>query len=110
MVGHSENFSAIVQAVEIVDKSLGEIVAIAKENNYAVIISADHGNAEETFDIENNQSLTSHTLNPVPFILISERYPEITHTEGSLSDIAPTILDIMNLPIPNEMTGKSFIN
>ncbi len=109
MVGHSGNFSAIIAAVEAVDRALGEIVLVAKEAGYAVILTADHGNAEETFDYSNNQILTSHTLNPVPFILISSRFSRISHNQGNLSDVAPTILKILDLPIPEEMTGRSFV-
>lgn len=109
MVGHTGNFDAIVWAVEHVDKALGEIVNCAKENGYHIIITADHGNAEETFDKVSGQKLTSHTLNPVPFYLISDKYKEIKRTKGYLSDIAPTILKIMNLEIPSEMTGEPLI-
>ncbi|NTU98586.1 2,3-bisphosphoglycerate-independent phosphoglycerate mutase [Candidatus Falkowbacteria bacterium] len=107
MVGHSGNFEAIVSAVEVVDAALGKIVEAAKTHGYEVIITADHGNAEETFG--NGQPMTAHTINPVPFYLISEKFPTISRTEGDLSDIAPTILAIMGLKAPKEMTGKSFV-
>lgn len=109
MVGHSGNFPAIVRAVEAVDRAIGEIVEAAKGQGYAAIITADHGNAEQTYDHLNGQALTSHTLNPVPFILISEEYCQINHQHGNLSDIAPTVLCLMDLPVPEEMTGKAFI-
>lgn len=109
MVGHTGNFDAIVSATEHVDRALGKIVNKAIEFGYHIIITADHGNAEETFDKISGQKLTSHTLNPVPFYLISPKYKKINKTTGYLSDIAPTILKIMNLEIPKEMTGKSFI-
>ena len=109
MVGHTGNFDAIVSATEHVDNALGKIVNCAKENNYHVIITADHGNAEETFDKVSNQKLTSHTLNPVPFYLISPKYNKILRSTGYLNDIAPTILKMMNLKIPDEMTGTPFI-
>jgi len=109
IVGHTCNVEAIVKAVEAVDKSLGLVYQAAKKNNATVIITADHGNAEENYDEINNQPLSSHTLNPVPFILINKKYKKLTHNHGLLSDIAPTILKLFNLPIPSEMTGKSFI-
>lgn len=109
IVGHTANFKAIVKAVEAVDKGLGLIVKAARKNRGEVIVTADHGNAEETYDEKISQPITAHTLNPVPFILISEKYPKIKRRHGFLSDIAPTILKMFNLPVPKEMTGKTFI-
>ncbi len=109
MVGHTGNFQAIVAAVEAVDKALGMIVEAAQKNNTDVIITADHGNAEETYDEINKQPITAHTLNPVPFILVSEKYKTINHEVGLLSDVAPTILNLFGIKIPLEMTGTPFI-
>jgi 2,3-bisphosphoglycerate-independent phosphoglycerate mutase len=109
MVGHTGNFEAIVKGVEAVDQALGRIVAAALANGYEAIITADHGNAEHTFDPVGSQAITSHTLNPVPFILISEKYHELKKSEGSLADVAPTILKMMDLPAPAEMTGDILI-
>lgn len=109
MVGHSGNFDAIVKAVEYVDEALGRIVASAQQKGYAVIITADHGNAEQTFDKNSNQAMTSHTLNPVPFILISDSYKNLSATKGDLSDVAPTILKILGLDVPKQMTGKILV-
>ncbi len=109
MVGHSGNIPAIIKAIETIDLALGKIVTAATLKKSVVIITADHGNAEETIDELTGQPKTSHTLNPVPFILISERYKKLTKTEGYLSDIAPTILKSFNLPLPAEMTGTSLI-
>jgi len=109
MVGHSGNLAAIIKAVETVDLAIGKIIEAANETGATVILTADHGNAEETFDEKTQQPKTAHTTNPVPFILISKEYSKINHETGFLSDIAPTILKIFQLPIPNEMTGKSFI-
>lgn len=109
MVGHSGNFDAIVRAVEEVDTALGAIEAMAKKYGAHCIITADHGNAEETFDPTIGQPLTSHTLNPVPFILISDKFKNINREEGLLSDIAPTVLQMLGLETPSEMTGKSFL-
>jgi 2,3-bisphosphoglycerate-independent phosphoglycerate mutase len=109
MVGHSGNFPAIVRAVETVDRALGQIVEAAQRLGYCVIITADHGNAEQTHDERVGQPLTSHTLNPVPLILISDKYRTINRGQGDLSDIAPTVLKILDLPIPGEMTGQAFV-
>lgn len=109
MVGHSGSFPAALKAVEAVDRALGEIVGAAKQHGYCAIITADHGNAEQTHDEATNQPLTSHTLNPVPFILISDKYRAINRQQGDLSDIAPTVLKILDLPIPTEMTGQAFV-
>jgi 2,3-bisphosphoglycerate-independent phosphoglycerate mutase len=109
MVGHSGNFPAIVKAVETVDSAIAEISKASLEHDYHLLISADHGNAEQTYDPNVNQSMTAHTLNPVPFYLVSKKYTSINRSSGNLSDIAPTILSILNLDIPKEMTGKSLI-
>lgn len=106
MVGHSGNFEAIVKGVEAVDQALGRIIEAAQKSGYAAVITADHGNAEHTFDTEGGQPMTAHTLNPVPFILFSDSYKELKKSEGLLSDVAPTILKMMDLPIPSEMTGE----
>ncbi len=109
MLGHTGNLPAIIKGIEAVDQALGKIVSVAKDFGYNVIITADHGNAEETFDKKENQPLTSHTLNPVPFYLISEKYKKLNRSQGNLSDIAPTILDMLGLEIPKEMDGKSLV-
>jgi len=109
MIGHTGNFPAIVKAVEAVDRVIGIIVKATKKNGTNIIIMADHGNAEETFDKKTNQPHTAHTLNPVPFILISSRYKKIKKTKGLLSDVAPTILKLFDLAVPKDMTGKSLI-
>lgn len=107
MVGHSGNFQAIVRGVEAVDAAVGRIVEAAEAAGYAVIITADHGNAEETF--REGQPMTAHTLNPVPFHLISDGHRAIARERGDLSDIAPTVLKLMGLTVPAEMTGKPLI-
>ena len=109
MVGHTGNWDAILKGVEAVDSAIGEIIKTAKDYDTDVIITADHGNAEETFDDKANQPVTSHTLNPVPFILISKDIKSLTKSEGYLNDIAPTILKILNLEIPSEMTGVPLV-
>ncbi|MFA6393289.1 MAG: 2,3-bisphosphoglycerate-independent phosphoglycerate mutase [Patescibacteria group bacterium] len=109
MVGHTGNFPAILKGISTLDKAIGKTVNAAKEAGYEIIITADHGNAEETFDPAINQPITSHTLNPVPFILISENHKKLKKKRALLSDVAPTILKIMDIKKPDEMTGESLI-
>ena len=105
MVGHTGVLEAAIKAVESVDECLGKIYEKVKELNGILIVTADHGNCEEMLD-ENNNILTAHTTNPVPFIVTKEG---INLQPGKLGDIAPTILELMNLDIPKEMTGNSLI-
>lgn len=106
MVGHTGVYKAILKAVEAVDKCVNEVVDAARLNNYEVIIIADHGNADKAVNNDGSAN-TVHSLNPVPCILVSDKYNSINN--GILADIAPTILTIMNIPIPEEMTGKSLV-
>ena len=105
MVGHTGNLEAAVKGLEVVDNNLGRIIEKAKELDFTLIVTADHGNCEEMLD-ENNQVLTAHTTNLVPFIITNETYKL---QNGKLGDIAPTILKIMGLEIPKEMTGNVLI-
>ena len=105
MVGHTGALEAAIKAVESVDVCLGKIYDKIKELDGVMIITADHGNCEEMLD-ENNNVLTAHTTNPVPFIVTKNN---ISLVPGKLGDIAPTILDIMNIEKPIEMTGVSLI-
>ena len=107
MVGHTGIMEAAIKAVETIDACLGEIVIAAKQNKVNILLTADHGNAEKMLD-ENNNVFTAHSLNTVP-IAISCQKP-ISLKDGTLADIAPTILSMMNLQIPEEMTGKILIN
>lgn len=116
MVGHTGVMEATVRAIETVDKCLGRLLAgIAKAGGTAIII-ADHGNAELMFD-ENGNPWTAHTTNPVPFILVEGEGRKIPghgtnvslRDDGCLADIAPTILELLKLPQPPEMTGRSMI-
>lgn len=110
MVGHSGNFAATVRACEAVDQCLGRIVAAFTDLGGIVMITADHGNAETMYDEETHGPHTAHSSNPVPFILISDRHlGSRLRTNGSLRDIAPTILNLKGLPIPAEMTGRTLI-
>lgn len=108
MVGHTGNFAATVKAIETIDQCLGKIIKVAKAVGGEVIITADHGNAEQMFNNETNQAHTAHTSDPVPFIYIG-RKAKIANNFGKLSDIAPTMLYLMGLPKPKEMTGKTLV-
>lgn len=108
MVGHTGDLKAAISAVEQVDRSLGEIESAVKKKGGVMMITADHGNAEQMVDPETKGPHTSHTLNPVPFILIGANSP-VKLKNGKLSDIAPTILTLMHLPKPKEMNGESLI-
>jgi len=110
MVGHSGIMAAAVKACEAVDKCLGQIVEKFTAQGGIVIITADHGNAETMLDLNSDSPITAHSSNPVPFILISQQYKKAKLRQGgSLRDIAPTILCLLNLPVPDEMTGRSLI-
>lgn len=105
MVGHTGVLEAAIEAVETVDKDLKKIYDKVVELGGVLLVTADHGNCEEMLD-ENNNILTAHTTNPVPFIITKEN---LTLHPGKLGDIAPTILDLMNIEKPDEMTGESLI-
>ncbi|HIH09301.1 MAG TPA: 2,3-bisphosphoglycerate-independent phosphoglycerate mutase [Candidatus Diapherotrites archaeon] len=107
LVGHSANHAAIITAVEKVDECIGKIYPEAMENNYALIVTSDHGNAEETA-YPDGLPKASHTTNPVPLILVSEdrKLSRVKLRKGGLIDVAPTLLKIMGLPKPAEMKGK----
>lgn len=107
MVGHTANVPAIIEAVEEVDKQLGRVIDALDNRGGIAFITADHGNAELNIDPETGNKHTSHTINPVPAILTSHDYTMIDG--GGLSDIAPTILEIMGVKKPQSMTGKSLI-
>ena len=108
MVGHTGVISADKIAVETVDKCLEEILqAIDKNRNYYALITADHGNSEYLIDEMTGGPFTAHTTNPVPFIEYPDK--EIELNNGILADIAPTILELIKIDKPSEMTGKSLI-
>lgn len=108
MVGHTGNFDAAVKAVEAVDECLKALSDEILKYNGVLVITADHGNVEYMYDADNKICHTAHTINPVPLVLVSDKFKfsNIKLLEGNLADIAPTILKIMNLPQPSEMTGK----
>ncbi|MFO7656454.1 MAG: 2,3-bisphosphoglycerate-independent phosphoglycerate mutase [Bacteroidales bacterium] len=106
MVGHTGFYEAIRQAVEAVDKCVGEVVQAAVENDYSVVIIADHGNADYSIN-EDGSPNTAHSLNPVPCIVVDKDIKSVK--DGILADVAPTLLTIMRLEIPKEMTGNSLV-
>lgn len=106
MVGHTGVYKAIEKAVATVDECAGAVANAAKDKGYDILIMSDHGNADKALN-EDGTPNTAHSLNPVPSILISDDYKSIK--EGILADVAPTLLTIMGVPIPKEMTGKVLI-
>ncbi len=106
MVGHTGVYSAIEKAVTTVDECVGDVVAAARANGYDVMIIADHGNADNAVNPDGSPN-TAHSLNPVPCILVTDDYTSIN--EGILADVAPTLLHIMGVEIPKEMTGKILV-
>jgi len=101
---------AAVRAVEVVDECLGRIVPALLDRSYQVLVTADHGNAEEMIDPETGLVKTSHTVCPVE-CLYAAREPvgRLTDQRGKLSDLAPTVLQLMDLPVPPEMTAESLL-
>ncbi|MFD1773891.1 2,3-bisphosphoglycerate-independent phosphoglycerate mutase [Paenibacillus rhizophilus] len=106
MVGHSGMLEPTIKAVEVTDECVGKVVEAVRAKGGVTIIIADHGNADMVFD-EEGRPFTAHTTNPVPFILTDENV--VLRDHGILADVAPTILDLMGLPQPAEMTGQSMI-
>ena len=109
MVGHTGVIPAAIKAVERVDSLVGEAVDAIKEVDGVLFICADHGNAEKMIDYETGAPHTAHTTNPVPFILVNADQKYTLREGGRLADIAPTLLEIMGLEQPKEMTGKSLL-
>ena len=107
MVGHTGNEIAAVRAMEFLDLQLSRLVPAVLDMGGCVLITADHGNAEKMWDDKNNSPWTAHTTNPVNFIVVSNE--DVAVANGGLADIAPTILKLLNLQKPDDMTGKSLI-
>lgn len=108
MVGHTGIFHAAVKAAETIDHCLGEIITALEKVGGQCLISADHGNIEKMRDTDTGETLTSHTVDPVPLVYFGPRRLGLAEN-GSLADIAPTILALLDLPIPGEMTGHSLL-
>jgi 2,3-bisphosphoglycerate-independent phosphoglycerate mutase len=109
MVGHTGDMEAAVKAITALDECVGQVVRAILAQNGRVIITADHGNAEEMREPETGEPCTAHTTNPVPLILVDPKYRGIDLLTGSLQDIAPTMLRLLGIPQPVEMTGRSLI-
>lgn len=109
MVGHTGVFEAAVRAVEVIDECLGKVVDAALSKKGKVLITADHGNIEQLIDYDTGMPHTAHTTNLVPVILVDEERQKSRLMQGSGVDIAPTVLQLLNLPQPQEMTGHSLI-
>jgi 2,3-bisphosphoglycerate-independent phosphoglycerate mutase len=109
MVGHTGSFDAAVKAVEVLDECLRRVVEATLAVGGECLITADHGNVEQMLDTESGQAHTAHTLNPVPLILVSEQPGRQGLKNGRLCDIAPTLLQMLSLPIPSEMDGNSLL-
>ena len=107
MVGHTGNLEAAVKAVEVIDECVGKVVGAVQNQDGVLIITADHGNIEQMIDYKTGEPHTAHTTNPVPLILVGMENAKLK--EGRLADLAPTMLDIMGLEKPEEMTGESII-
>ncbi|MDD2323827.1 MAG: 2,3-bisphosphoglycerate-independent phosphoglycerate mutase, partial [Bacteroidales bacterium] len=99
-------YDAIVKAVQTVDQCVGEVVTAARNHGYDVLIIADHGNADYAVNPDGSPN-TAHSTNPVPAVLVSDYYTAIN--PGILADVAPTLLKILDIPQPEEMTGKALI-
>ena len=109
MVGHTGVVDAAIKAVETVDEAVGEAVEALKEVDGQMFICADHGNVEQLIDYTTGESFTAHTTNPVPFILVNYNDEYILREDGCLADIAPTLIEMMGMEQPAEMTGKSLL-
>jgi 2,3-bisphosphoglycerate-independent phosphoglycerate mutase len=107
MVGHTGVVEAAIKAVEVLDECLGRLLNVAREEGMLALITADHGNIEVMYDSGTGQPHTAHTTDPVPFILV--RKDAKLRSGGVLADVAPTVLELMGIDIPVEMTGKSLI-
>ena len=119
MLSHTGDFRATVQGVEVVDEMIGRIYDAASESGAAIVITSDHGNAENLTYQGTGEKESRHNLNPVPLYLVASGFREKTDGEidseekeirGMLQDVVPTVLDLMNIPKPQEMTGESLIN
>ena len=109
IVGHTGVENAAVKAIEAVDECVGRTVAAIKEVDGQMFICADHGNAEQLIDGETGEAFTAHTTNPVPFILVNADPAYSLREGGCLADIAPTLIELMGMEQPKEMTGKSLL-
>ncbi len=110
MVGHSGNLEASIKAVETLDACLSQLCELVDKTQGVLLVTADHGNVEQIYDPETKQPHTAHTLNPVPLVIYGLQKSKISLQDGQLCDVASTILDIMGLTQPAEMTGRTLIS
>ncbi len=108
MVGHTGVWIAVIKAVETVDKCVEKVITACLENGYTIFLTADHGNADFMIN-EDGSPNTAHTMNPVPFFIIDKNWNGKINP-GKLGDLAPTILTMMGIPVPKEMTGNVLID
>jgi 2,3-bisphosphoglycerate-independent phosphoglycerate mutase len=106
MVGHTGVLEAAITACETVDTCVGRVIDALDLDRWVAIVTADHGNSDEMFDYVNGGPHTAHTTNPVPCILVDPRYDGKLIEGGALKDIAPTICNYLEIPLPEEMTGE----
>jgi len=109
MVGHTGNLEAAEKAIEAVDTAVGKVIKAIEETNGYAFICADHGNAEQMIDYTNGEAFTAHTTNPVPFVLVNYKEGVTLREGGKLADIAPTLIEMMGMEKPAEMTGESLL-
>jgi 2,3-bisphosphoglycerate-independent phosphoglycerate mutase len=112
MVGHTGMMDAAVEAIESVDEAFGKLVEATRQAKGTLLITSDHGNVEQMIDLKTGEPHTAHTTNPVPFIVADFSGTvdnKIALGDGALADVAPTVLQLMNLPQPKEMTGKPLL-
>jgi 2,3-bisphosphoglycerate-independent phosphoglycerate mutase len=109
MVGHTGIIPAVVNALEVIDASVGKVIDAIKEAGGIALVTADHGNAEKMIDPETGEAFTAHTTNPVHFIVVDDDLKSRKVQDGILADVAPTMLSLLGLPVPREMTGKILI-
>ena len=109
MVGHTGVLQAAVRAVEVVDECVGRVAKAAVEVRTPLLVVADHGNCDQMIDYRTGEPHTNHTLNPVPALLVSEAHRNRRMRSGVLADVSPTLCDLMGLPKPAEMTGRSLL-
>ena len=110
MVGHTGSLEAAIKAVEAVDECVGKVVKLVEEKKGNLLITADHGNAEQMIDYSTGEPHTAHTTNPVPLVLVTQDKNLKLKENGKLADLAPTMLDLMKLEKPEEMTGESLLD
>ena len=108
MVGHTGSLPAAIKAVETIDECVGKVVEAMLTHDGTMLITADHGNCEQMIDYKTGDPHTAHTTNPVPLILVTKN-EDLKIKEGKLADLAPTMLDILGIEKPEEMTGESIL-